>query len=143
VIVVAALIERGGWVLVSQRGRGALPGLWEFPGGKREVGETDAGALRRELAEELGLELPPEAVGPLVWRVRSGAIDLRFLRCAYPSAARPRPLDCAQFRWVRRPDLPRYRFPPADRQLVQALAAGRVAPATRAARPVWIPAGSR
>jgi mutator protein MutT len=141
-IVVAALIERGGWVLLSQRGRGALPGLWEFPGGKREAGETDGEALRRELVEELGLELPREAVGPLVWRVRSAAIDLRFLRCSYPPAARPRPLDCAQFRWVRRPDLPRYRFPPADRQLVLALAAGRLPAVTRAVS-VWIEAGSR
>jgi 8-oxo-dGTP diphosphatase len=129
-IVVAAIIERGGWILLSQRGRGALPGFWEFPGGKREEGESDAEALRRELAEELGLELDASAVGPRVWRERNGAIELRFHRCAYPERARPRALDCAQFRWVRRPDLPRYPFPPADRRLVAALSGG------------WTPAGA-
>ena len=123
-IVVAAIIERGGWILLSQRARGAMPGLWEFPGGKREEGESDADALRRELAEELGLELDASAVGARVWRERNGAIELRFLRCAYPERARPRPLDCAQFRWVRRSDLHGYRFPPADRRLVAALSKG-------------------
>jgi 8-oxo-dGTP diphosphatase len=124
VIVVAAIIERGGWILLSQRGRGVMPGLWEFPGGKREQGESDADALRRELAEELGLEVDASAVGARVWRERDGAIELRFLRCAYPERARPRPLDCAQFRWVRRSDLRGYRFPPADRRLVAALSEG-------------------
>jgi len=127
-IVVAAIIERGGRILISQRARGAMPGFWEFPGGKREEGESDAGALRRELAEELGLELGPQEVGERVWRERNGAIELRFLRCRYPEHARPRPLDCAQFRWVRREELAAYRFPPADRRLVRALTGGGMPP---------------
>jgi 8-oxo-dGTP diphosphatase len=143
VIVVAAIIERGGWILLSQRGPGTLPGLWEFPGGKREEGESDPQALRRELAEELGLELDAGAVGPQVWRERNGAIELRFLRCAYPERARPRPIDCAQFRWVRRADLPGYRFPPADRRLVIALSSGRVSPGDSARPPGVDPPGSR
>lgn len=124
VVVVAAVIERGGRVLVSQRRMGAgHPGRWEFPGGKREPGEGDAAALRRELREELGIEVE---VGRLVWRQDAGPLRLRFYACRYPSYQRPRALASDQFRWVLRADLPRYDFPPADAGLVRALADGRL-----------------
>ena len=120
VVVVAAVIERGGRILVSQRGPGAgQAGRWEFPGGKREPGETDHQALRRELLEELGVELD---VGPLVWTARAGPLVLRFFRCDWAPAQRPRPLTSVQFRWVLRADLPTLAFPPADAALVRALA---------------------
>ncbi|WP_217915098.1 (deoxy)nucleoside triphosphate pyrophosphohydrolase [Miltoncostaea marina] len=123
-VVVAAVIERGGRVLVSQRGPGVgQPGRWEFPGGKRERGEDDATALRRELREELGVELE---VGPLLWTARAGPLVLRFFRCDWLPGQRPRPHGSEQFRWVRREDLPALRFPPADAPLVAALAEGRV-----------------
>lgn len=123
-VVVAAVIERGGRVLISQR----LPGRghahrWEFPGGKREPGEDDAAALARELREELAVDAD---VGPLVWTARSGPLELRFHRCGWRPGQRPRAVEVAQFRWVRREDLPRYPFPPADAGLVRALADGRV-----------------
>ncbi len=125
-VVVAALVERGGRVLVSRRRAGAPHGgLWEFPGGKLEPGETDAGALRRELREELGVDLE---VGEAVWTARAGSLEIRFLRCRWRHGLRPRPLGCEQFRWVRREDLARHRFPPADAAFVRALAAGRLAP---------------
>jgi 8-oxo-dGTP diphosphatase len=125
-VVVAALVERGGRVLISRRPAGAAHGgLWEFPGGKREPGETDAGALRRELREELGVELE---VGEAVWTARGGPLEIRFLRCRWGAGLRPRPHGCEQFRWVRREDLPGYRFPPADAAFVTALAAGRLGP---------------
>jgi A/G-specific adenine glycosylase len=121
-VVVAAVIERGGRVLVSQRGPGGgHPGLWEFPGGKREPGERDAQALRRELREELGIDVE---VGERVWGAKAGPLDLRFFRCAYLAGSRPRPLGCTQFRWTRREDLTALRFPPANEGLVAALAAG-------------------
>lgn len=121
-MVVAAVIERGGRILVSQRGPGAgQPGRWEFPGGKREPGEGDQQALRRELVEELGVELD---IGPRVWTARAGPLELRFFRCAWAVGQRPRPHGSVQFRWVRREDLPALPFPPADAGLVRALAAG-------------------
>ena len=124
-VVVAAVIERGGRILVSQRGPGAgQPGRWEFPGGKREQGEDDQAALARELREELGVELE---VGPLVWTARAGPLVLRFFRCPWLPGLRPRPLGSVQFRWVRREDLPALPFPPADAELVSALAEGRLA----------------
>jgi 8-oxo-dGTP diphosphatase len=123
-VVVAAVIERGGRILVSQRGPGAgQAGRWEFPGGKREQGERDEAALARELREELDVELE---IGPLVWTARAGPLALRFFRCAWVPGQRPRPLGSVQFRWVRREDLPALPFPPADAGLVIALAEGRV-----------------
>lgn len=123
-MVVAALIERGGRVLVSQRGEGVgHAGRWEFPGGKREPGEGDREALARELLEELGVELE---IGPLVWSTRAGPLVLRFFRCDWRPGLRPRPLGSVQFRWVMREDLPALDFPPADDELVSALAEGRL-----------------
>jgi mutator protein MutT len=121
-VVVAAIIERGGWVLISQRspasGRG---GRWEFPGGKRERGEGDEQALERELREELGVAV---AIGERIWEGSAGPLRLRFHRCRWLSGQRPRPLGSDQFRWVRREDLPRYDFLPADAELVARLAHG-------------------
>ena len=123
-VVVAAVIERGGRILVSQRGPGAgQAGRWEFPGGKREPGEGDADALARELREELGVDLE---IGPLLWTARAGPLVLRFFRCPWAPGQRPRPLGSVQFRWVRREDLPALEFPPADSGLVGALADGRL-----------------
>ena len=53
--VVAAVIENEGKILATQRGYGEFEGLWEFPGGKVEPGESSAGALTREISEELGV----------------------------------------------------------------------------------------
>jgi 8-oxo-dGTP diphosphatase len=123
-VVVAAIIERGGRVLVSQRGpEVGQPGRWEFPGGKRERGEGDREALARELREELGISLP---VGPRVWTATAGPLELRFFRCTWAGGQRPRALGSVQFRWVRREDLPGLSFPPADTPLVRALTEGRV-----------------
>jgi mutator protein MutT len=123
-VVVAAVIERGGRILVSQRGpHGGQPGRWEFPGGKRERGESDAAALTRELREELGVDLE---VGPLVWTARAGPLELRFFRCDWVGGQRPRPHASVQFRWVPRADLPALSFPPADGGLVKALAEGAI-----------------
>jgi len=123
-VVVAALIERGGRLLISQRlpdaGHG---GRWEFPGGKRESGEHDSQALHRELREELGIEL---AIGPHAWTERSGPLELRFYWCPWAEALRPRALEVVQFRWVPAESLNGYLFPPADSRLVQALVDGRL-----------------
>jgi len=124
-VVVAALIERGGRLLISQRRSDAgHGGRWEFPGGKREPGERDAQALHRELREELGIEL---VIGAHAWTERSGPLELRFYWCGWADALRPRPLEVAQFRWVPLEALQGYPFPPADSHLVQALVEGRLA----------------
>jgi 8-oxo-dGTP diphosphatase len=125
-VVVAALIARGGRILISQRPPGSgHGGRWEFPGGKREVDESDAEALLRELREELGIALP---IGPRAWTERSGPLELRFYWCRWIDALRPRPLEVTQFRWVPLDQLGGYLFPPADHRLVQALVGGRLTP---------------
>jgi 8-oxo-dGTP diphosphatase len=118
-VIVAAVIERGRRVLIAQREHGPLAGLWEFPGGKREPGETDRQALRREIDEELGITVE---VGELMARAANGARELRFYRCFYPGGGRPRALVHAQFRWVQRLDLPTYPFPAPNRDLVTLIA---------------------
>ncbi|HSI30541.1 MAG TPA: NUDIX domain-containing protein [Miltoncostaeaceae bacterium] len=123
-VVVAAVIERGGRILVSQRGPAVgQAGRWEFPGGKREAGESDEAALGRELREELGVQV---GIGPRIWTARAGPLELRFFRCDWIGGQRPRPLGSEQFRWVLRPDLRALAFPPADAHLVAALADGRL-----------------
>lgn len=123
-VVVAALIERGGRMLISQRRPDVgHAGRWEFPGGKREPGEHDAQALHRELLEELGVRL---SIGAHAWTERSGPLELRFYWCRWEAALRPRPIEVAQFRWVRTESLAGYVFPPADNRLVQALVDDRL-----------------
>ncbi len=124
VIVVAAVIRRGPWILITQRPEGSgHAGRWEFPGGKREPGERDVVALRRELREELGIEVGDAR---MIWREDAGPLRLRFYDCEYLPLQRPRALVSPQFRWVRREDLPGYDFPPADDRLVSALASDRI-----------------
>jgi mutator protein MutT len=128
-VVVAAVVQRGRRVLIAQRQGGPLAGLWEFPGGKREPGESDHEALRREMAEELGISVE---VGQCLARVDDPPREIRFFRCHYAGGGRPRPLGCAQFRWVERADLPLYSFPAPNRDLVHRLAHGTAAPPSAA-----------
>ena len=120
--VSAALIFRGGKLLITQRRADAhLGGLWEFPGGKREPGETFEQCLIREIREELGVEI---AVGQLFEEIRHDypgkSVHLKFFMCQL-LAGEPQPLDCAAVRWTTVGDLARYEFPAADAQLLQKL----------------------
>ena len=117
-----AVIERRGRYLVCQRRAGDfLGGYWEFPGGKREAGESWEACLRRELREELGVAL--KAIRPY-GRMRYGygdrTVAFQIFRCAIASG-RPRPLDAQALRWVAAGHLRRYRFPPANRLLLDRL----------------------
>lgn len=122
--VAAGVIFRSGQLLITQRHADAhLGGLWEFPGGKREPGETFAQCLTRELREELGVEVD---VGELFESVTHAYVDktvhLKFFLCRL-SAGEPQPLDCAALKWVGREELATYTFPAADAQLIKRLAA--------------------
>lgn len=120
-VVIAAVVERQGRFLLTRRREGThLAGHWEFPGGKREPGETDEACLRRELREELGVDV---RVGPKLFETRyrypDRAVHLRFYRCEL--VGRPRPQLGQPMRWVRRDDLARLPLPPADAALVELL----------------------
>ena len=101
--VVAAVIEDDDRFLLTRRQAGVhLAGMWEFPGGKIDVGETDRGALERELREELDVD-----------------VELSFYRCSLKSA--PQPLLGQEMRWVPRAELILLGFPPADTEFIAIL----------------------
>lgn len=122
-IVVAAVVEEDDTFLVTRRLRGThLEGYWEFPGGKREDGETDHQSLTREMREEVATEIRVEdEILRTVHAYPSRTVELRFYRCTL--LGRPRPRLGQQMRWVPRGQLATLRFPPADDELIQTLTA--------------------
>ena len=124
-VVAAALIDAEGRVLMARRPVGKQHGgLWEFPGGKVEPGETPQAALIRELREELGVEIDPDALTPTAFSESPGDRHLLLLlyRCR-SWRGEPRALDAAEIRWVAPGRLAELDMPPADRPLAEALAA--------------------
>jgi mutator protein MutT len=124
--VAAGLVFHQGKLLITQRYPDAhLGGLWEFPGGKREPNESFAECLRRELREELGIEID---VGALVETITHAypekTVLLKFFRCRW-IAGEPRKLGCPDFCWITPDQLRQYEFPAADASLLDRLAADR------------------
>ena len=120
--VSAALIFSGGKLLITQRRvQDHLGGLWEFPGGKREAGETFEQCLVREIQEELGVEI---TVGELFAEIAHDypekSVHLKFFICRLLSGT-PQPIECAAVRWVAQVELGRFEFPAADAQLLEQL----------------------
>ena len=117
--VSAALIFHSGKLLIAQRHAGAhLGGLWEFPGGKREPGETFEQCLIREIREELGVEISVgELFEEIVHDYPEKSVHLKFFLCRLLSGE-PQPLDCAALEWIEKSGLDAHQFPPADAQLL-------------------------
>jgi mutator protein MutT len=120
--VSAALIFRDGKLLIAQRHPDSHQGgLWEFPGGKCEPGESFERCLVRELREELGIEV---VVGGLFEEISHDYADrsvhLRFFTCRLVSGE-PQPLDCAGVKWVGQAELAGHDFPAADARLLDKL----------------------
>lgn len=113
--VVAAVIERGGTYLITQRRPMAvLPLMWEFPGGRVETGETDAEALRREVRHRLSVEVEPSKLISFVSHPYDNYIvDLYLYDCAILHGE-PQALNVHAFRWVHSAEFDRYPFTPAD-----------------------------
>jgi mutator protein MutT len=121
-VVAAALIDGRGRVLIAQRPPGKhLTGMWEFPGGKVEPGETPLDALRRELLEEVGIAI--ETPRPLL-RLRHTyshgevLLDVWVVR---RYCGEPRSLDGQALRWCSRTSLGTAELLPADRPIIGAL----------------------
>lgn len=125
-VVAAAMIDADGRVLVQQRPPGKpMAGLWEFPGGKIDVGETPEAALRRELAEELGIAIDESCLAPAVFASEPMA-DRHLLLVLYvlrkwPGS--PEARHASALKWLRPVELHRLDMPPADRPLVGLLEA--------------------
>ncbi|MCU0772302.1 MAG: 8-oxo-dGTP diphosphatase MutT [Verrucomicrobia bacterium] len=120
--VAAGLIFRDGQLLIAQRYPGSHQGgLWEFPGGKREPGETFEAALVRELAEELGVRVEVgELIENILHRYPDKSVHIQFYRCEI-RAGEPRALGCHALRWVRQARLREQDFPAADARLLDRL----------------------
>jgi mutator protein MutT len=124
--VVAALIQDdNGCYLITQRHKGShLAGLWEFPGGKREPGESLEEALQRELTEELSARFGVgERVETVRWEYPERTIVIHFYRCRLESGT-IEPREDQAMAWVAPERLSDFDFPPADRDLITRLRAG-------------------
>jgi len=119
-----ALIDVDGRVLLTQRPEGkSMAGLWEFPGGKVEPGETPEVALIRELEEELGINTWASCLAPLTFASHAYE-DFHLLMPLF--ACRkwegvPQGREGQALRWVRPPDMQNYPMPPADLPLIPIL----------------------
>jgi 8-oxo-dGTP diphosphatase len=114
--VVAAVIEQQGRFLITQRRSTAvLAGLWEFPSGKVETGETDEVALRRELQERVGVDVKVGgSTAHRTHRYDGYVVDLVLYRASIAPSQEPHPIKVADVRWVAPQELENYAFPPAD-----------------------------
>ncbi len=122
VIGVGVVVNAAGEVLIDQRlEEGLLGGMWEFPGGKQEIGETIETCIARELKEELGIAV---TVGDELITVDHAYSHkkLRFVvhLCTWVSGE-PQPLASQQVRWVLPRDLDKYAFPAANAKIIQSL----------------------
>jgi 8-oxo-dGTP diphosphatase len=120
--VAAAIIRRGTRILITRRLDNVhLGGLWEFPGGKVEPGESLEFALQREISEELGVRV---RVGDKFFTVEhdypTKSVNLHFFNCIVVDGE-PRPLEVADLRWVEPRDLNQFQFPAADSELIERL----------------------
>ena len=124
--MVAAVVQRGdGRFLLASRPEGShLAGLWEFPGGAIEPGETPDEALRREMMEELGVEVQVEVPVTFAFhRDEERDVLLLFYR-ARITAGVPTPLLGQQLGWFAPRELGTLATPPADAELIALLAGG-------------------
>ena len=120
-VAACALIDADGRVLLTQRPEGKkLAGLWEFPGGKVEPGETPEAALIRELIEEIGVTTKESCLAPLTFASHSyddfHLLMPLFVCRRFEGAARG--LEGQALKWVRPRDMRNYPMPPADEPLI-------------------------
>ncbi|HLG41730.1 MAG TPA: 8-oxo-dGTP diphosphatase MutT [Planctomycetota bacterium] len=121
--VAAGILWNGSQVLIARRlKRDHQGGRWEFPGGKRHSGESIPECLRREMQEEIGIEVD---VGPL-WRALTHVypdrrVTLYFHFCDLRSGT-PTPIECSELRWIAPVDLKRHDFVDGDLPVLPDLA---------------------
>lgn len=120
-VVACALVDADGRVLIAQRPEGKqLAGLWEFPGGKLEKGETPEECLIRELREELGIETQVACLAPLTFASHTYD-DFHLLMPLYVCrrfSGIPEPREAQALKWVKPNRLRDYPMPPADAPLI-------------------------
>jgi 8-oxo-dGTP diphosphatase len=128
VVAAVALVDADGRLLVQQRpSHKPFGGLWEFPGGKVEQGETPETALIRELKEELGIDVEPACLAPATFASdRQPGGDRHMVLLLYVCRkwhGRPESLEGGSGRWIRVPELYALQMPEPDRPLIGLLEA--------------------
>ena len=118
-IGVAVINNQQGQILIDRRKQLAdMGGLWEFPGGKIEPGETVEECIQREIKEELDIEI---AVGDrlttIIHSYETFKVTLHIHDCQYVSG-KPQPIECEEILWIEPSEIDRYQFPPANIQIV-------------------------
>lgn len=123
-VAAVALVDADGRVLLAQRPEGkSMAGLWEFPGGKIESGETPEAALIRELQEELGIDTWASCLAPLSFASHAYA-DFHLLMPLFICRkwqGQPQSREGQALKWVRPADLRNYPMPAADLPLIPVL----------------------
>lgn len=123
-VAACALVDADGRVLLAQRPiHKDHGGLWEFPGGKLQDGETPEEALIRELREELAIDVAPSCLAPFAFASErlDGVHLLMPLFLCRKWTGTPRPVEAQALAWVRPRDFSGYEMPPADRPLAAQL----------------------
>jgi 8-oxo-dGTP diphosphatase len=123
-VAAAALVDDESRVLVGRRPAGKpMAGLWEFPGGKLGTGETPEATLKRELREELGIDISESCLAPFTFASHTYE-TFHLLMPLYLCRiwrGTPQPLEHVALRWIRPMEMGRLPMPPADKPLVAML----------------------
>ncbi|MEO0458678.1 MAG: A/G-specific adenine glycosylase [Cyanobacteria bacterium P01_A01_bin.114] len=121
-IGVAVIYDSEGRILIDRRKQeGLLGGLWEFPGGKIEPNESVEDCVRREIKEELGIEI--EVQNRLITIEHAYThfkVTLNVFNCVHLSGT-PKPIECDEVKWVTLNDIDQYPFPKANGQIIEAI----------------------
>lgn len=122
IIGVGVIWNEQGQILIDRRLQsGVLGGLWEFPGGKIEPGETVEDCIKREIKEELGIDIEVGKHLITIEHVYTHLhVNLTVHHCRYVSGT-PQPLECAEIRWVTLAEIDKFPFPEANAQIIAAL----------------------
>jgi mutator protein MutT len=121
-IGVAVIWNQEKKILIDKRRQGGqLGGLWEFPGGKLEPGETIEDCIKREILEELGIEIKVgDRLITIDYCYTNFDVTLNVYHCQHISGT-PQPIECDEIRWVKLDEIDQFPFPKANEQIIAAL----------------------